>query len=72
MKVNNEIKSTARSKYRCQYHIVFAPKYRRKEIYGKLKKDIGAILRRLLVCKDSTKTAEALIYKGFYGFVFEI
>ena len=26
----------------------------------------------LLVCKDSTKTAEALIYKGFYGFVFEI
>ena len=47
MKVNNEIKSTAHSKYRCQYHIVFAPKYRRKEIYGKLKKDIGAILRRL-------------------------
>ena len=38
MKVNNEIKSTAHSKYRCQYHIVFAPKYRRKEIYGKLKK----------------------------------
>ena len=40
MKVNNEIKSTAHSKYRCQYHIVFAPKYRRKKIYGKLKKDI--------------------------------
>lgn len=39
MKENNEIKSTAHSKYRCQYHIVFAPKYRRKEIYGKLKKD---------------------------------
>ena len=47
MKGNNEIKSTAHSKYRCQYHIVFAPKYRRKEIYGKLKKDIGAILRKL-------------------------
>ena len=44
---NNEIKSTARSKYRCQYHIVFAPKYRRKEIYGTLKKDIGEILRKL-------------------------
>ena len=28
--------------------------------------------RVLLVCKDSTKTVEALIYKGFYGFVFEI
>ena len=52
MKVNNEIKSTARSKYRCQYHIVFAPKFRRKEIYGKLKKDIGQILRKLCEQKD--------------------
>ena len=43
----NEIKSSAHSKYRCQYHIVFAPKYRRKEIYGQLKKDIGDILRKL-------------------------
>ena len=39
--VNNEIKSSAHSKYRCQYHIVFAPKYRRKEIYGQIRKDIG-------------------------------
>ena len=43
----NENKSTAHSKYRCQYHIVFAPKYRRKEIYGQLRRDIGEILRRL-------------------------
>ena len=47
MKENNEIKSSAHSKYRYQYHIVFAPKYRRKEIYGKRKKDIGEILRKL-------------------------
>lgn len=47
MKERNEIKSTAHSKYRCQYHIVFAPKYRRKEIYGQLRRDIGEILRRL-------------------------
>lgn len=46
-KGTNEIKSTAHSKYRCQYHIVFAPKYRRKEIYGNLKKEIRAILREL-------------------------
>ncbi len=44
-KSTNEIKSTAHSKYRCQYHIVFALKYRRKEIYGQLKRDIGEILR---------------------------
>ena len=43
----NEIRSTAHSKYRCQYHIVFAPKYRRKIIYGKIKKDIGEILMKL-------------------------
>ena len=48
MKKNNtEIKTTAHSTYRCQYHIVFAPKFRRKEIYGKLRKDIGEILRKL-------------------------
>ena len=46
----SEIKSTAHSRYRCQYHIVFAPKFRRKEIYGQLKKDIGEILRTL--CKQ--------------------
>ena len=47
----NEIKSSAHSKYRRQYHIVFAPKYRRKEIYGQLRKDIGEILRKLCAQK---------------------
>ena len=51
MKDKNEIKSLSHSKYRCQYHIVFAPKYRRKEIYGKIKKDIGEILRKLCTQK---------------------
>ena len=49
---NNEIRSTAHSTFRCQYHIVFAPKYRRKEIYGKLRQDIGEILRKLCAQKD--------------------
>ena len=43
----NDIQSLLHSKWRCQYHIVFAPKYRRKEIYGKIKADIGQILRKL-------------------------
>ena len=51
-KESNEIKSFAHSKYRCQYHIVFAPKYRRKVIYGKLRKDIGEILRKLCEQKN--------------------
>lgn len=43
----DDIKSLSHSKWRCKYHIVFAPKYRRREIYGKLKADIGKILRQL-------------------------
>lgn len=45
--MKNEIKSTSHSKYRCEYHIVFAPKYRRKIIYKELREDIGQILRKL-------------------------
>ena len=41
---------TAHSSYRCEYHIVFAPKYRRREIYGQIKADIGEIIRKL--CKE--------------------
>ena len=45
--MKNEIKRLSHSTYRCQYHIVFAPKYRRKAIYGELRRDIGQILRKL-------------------------
>ena len=37
--------------WKCKYHIVFAPKYRRKNIYGALKTDIGRILRQLCELK---------------------
>lgn len=39
--------SLAHTTWNCKYHIVFAPKFRRKVIYGKIKKDIGKILREL-------------------------
>ena len=39
--------SLAHTKWNCKYHIVFAPKYRRQVIYGKIKADIGRILREL-------------------------
>ena len=45
--MKNEVKHTAHSSYRCEYHIVFAPKYRRKVIYKELRRDIGEILRKL-------------------------
>ena len=43
----NDVKSLSHSKWRCKYHIVFAPKYRRQVIYRQLKQDIGKILRDL-------------------------
>ena len=39
--------SLSHTKWKCQYHIVIVPKYRRKAIYGKLRQDIGVILRKL-------------------------
>ena len=43
----NDTRSLTHSKWRCKYHIVFAPKFRRKVIYGKLRAEIGKILRTL-------------------------
>ena len=45
--MNNDLSSLSHTKWRCQYHIVFAPKYRRQEIYGKYKAEIGKILRTI-------------------------
>ena len=44
---DKDISSLEHTSWRCQYHIVFAPKYRRMEIYGQIKQDIGVILRKL-------------------------
>ena len=43
----NDINSLSHSKWRCKYHMVFAPKYRRQAIYGTIKQDVGKILRQL-------------------------
>ena len=42
-----DIGSLEHTRWRCQYHVVFAPKYRRMAIYGKIREDIGIILRKL-------------------------
>lgn len=43
----NDDLSLSHTRWNCKYHIVFIPKYRRKAIYGKLRSDIGVILRQL-------------------------
>lgn len=47
MKKNDEDSTLSHTKWNCSYYIVFAPKYRRKVIYGKLRGEIGKYLRRL-------------------------
>ena len=43
----NDVHSLSHSKWNCKYHIVFAPKYRRKIFYGEKRNAIGKILREL-------------------------
>ena len=50
-KMNDSNNSLSHCKWNCKYHIVFAPKYRRQVIYGKIKTDIGQILRKLCTWK---------------------
>ncbi len=44
---NDDESSLSHTRWNCQYHIVFTPKYRRKAIHRKLRRDIGVYLRRL-------------------------
>ena len=43
--------SLSHTKWNCKYHIIFCPKYRRQVIYGKLRAEIGKILRQLCAYK---------------------
>ena len=44
--------SLSHTKWNCKYHLVFAPKYRRQAIHGKVKEDIGRMLRKLCEYKE--------------------
>ena len=50
--MKHDTDSLAHTKWNCKYHIVFAPKYRRQVIYGKIKADIGIMLRKLCEYKQ--------------------
>ena len=66
-----DINSLSHSKWRCKYHVVFAPKYRRQEIYGKIKADIGKILR-MLCERKGVKIIDAEAYKDHIHMLVEI
>ena len=50
----NDIKSLAHTQWNCKYHIVFAPKYRKKAFYESKRLEIGQILRQLCEWKGIT------------------
>lgn len=50
MSIDNKI--LAHTTWNCKYHIVFAPKYRRKIFYGQKRREIGVILRKLCEYKQ--------------------
>ena len=81
---SNTINSLAHTKWNCKYHIVFAPKYRRKVFYEEKRVEIGAILRELCrwkgveiieaeVCPDHIHMLVSIPPKmsvsGFMGFL---
>ena len=45
-------KSLSHTKWKCQYHIVFIPKYRKKQLYGQIKRDVREIISTLCKYKD--------------------
>ena len=52
MITNNDIKSLAHTKWNCKYHIVFAPKFRRKVFYESKRLEIGKMIRELCKWKE--------------------
>ena len=46
-----DFKGKAHEKWECKYHVVILPKYRKKVLYGKLRREIGSILRELCLYK---------------------
>ena len=69
--IHMDSNSLSHTKWNCKYHIVFAPKYRRKVAYGKIKQDIANILSML--CKrKGVKIVEAEICPDHVHMLVEI
>lgn len=68
---NIDINNLAHTKWSCKYHIILAPKFRRQIIYGRLKRDIGKILK-LLCERKSVEIIEAKVCKDHVHILFSI
>ncbi|GFO85453.1 hypothetical protein ANBU17_18000 [Anaerostipes butyraticus] len=66
-----DVQGIAHAKWNCKYHLVFAPKFRRKIIYGKLKADIAKILS-MLCRRKGVKIVEAEMCRDHVHMLVEI
>ena len=57
----NDYQSLSHSKWECKYHVVFIPKYRRKVMYGQLRRHLGEVFRAL------APQQESVIVEGIYS-----
>ncbi len=48
-----QVGSLNHSRWECKYHVVFIPKYRKKAIFGQIRRDLGEVLRRLAEQRES-------------------
>ena len=48
----DDYESLSHTKWECKYHVVFIPKYRRKTLYGELRRHLGEVFRKLAVQKE--------------------
>ena len=53
-------KSLLHTRWKCQYHIVFIPKYRKKQLYGRLREDVRSIIKLLCAYKNVEIVEEAV------------
>ena len=67
MLLGNDMDGLAHTKWRCQYHIVFAPKYRRQVIYGKYRQEIG----KMICERNDVEVIQANARPGSYPYVGE-
>ena len=55
----NDYRSQSHNKWECKYHVVFIPKYRKKAIYGELRRDLGEVFHVLAGHRESRIRAAA-------------
>jgi len=49
----NDLESLSHTLWECKYHVVWIPKYRRKVLYGDIRKHLGGVLRELAIQRES-------------------